>query len=491
MARPGYETRVRTQRAMSGQGSDTGTAFFVGLAERGPTNAPVLLRSMADFERHFGGRVSWSVLWDCVDVAFRTGCTRVYVQRVVGPGATVATVTLDDAGAADSIAVDSKGEGALTGFTVAVVAGLAAGTFRLVIAKDGVELERSYDLAAPADAVIWSTKSPYVNVRALGANDPAVVGATGIAGGNDQRGSLSDTERAAALARIPKGLGPGQVAVPGVSTTTIHAALAVHARVNNRWALWDGPDSSSDSTHNAAVDAIRASGATEPGDETYGFYWRDWLVVPGLVRYTTRTVPPSAVMAGLIAKSDAETQNPNIAAAGDSGVAEYVLGLSQAEWSDAVREASNARGVNQFKTVVVNGRTEVRAYGFRSAADPDDQEWNGWLQATSGRLRMAILHQAGQLGERFVFDQIDGRRQKVAEFGGAVSGDLLGWYQKDALFGETSDDAYVVDTGDNVNTDDSIADGFLKATIGIRTSPFAELVWFDYVKVPSNQQLAA
>lgn len=479
MARPGTEILSRAAPPVRGAPSDTGVWYVAGLAERGQTNEAIEIRNMDEYGRRFGARVSYGTLYDALDVFFREGGVRAYVRRVVGPGADVDTVTLNAVdGTTPAIAVDSNGEGA-TGFSVEIVAGREAGEYVIVVSVDGIELERSPSLADNTAAVNWSENSPYVRVRSLGADDPDVQGPTALDGGDDDRAAVTDTEREAALADFPITLGPGQVSFPGATTTTMHTALLDHARDTRRVALLDAPDSGSRSTLEGAAAAIRAL-VTDSRER--GSLFAPWTINPGVVRGTTRTVPPSATVAGLIARSDARTDNPNTPAAGANGEARFMLGLTQPAWSDNDREAINEAGVNLFRNVYGG----LRLYGYRTVVDTRDP---AWLSLAAARIRMAIENQADGIAEEFVFDQIDGRGRKVAEFNGALSGMLQGYWLLGALFGDTADEAFVVDTGPTVNTPETLANQELRAVIGLRTSPFAELVRIEIVKVPITEAL--
>lgn len=479
MARPGVEIVSRAAPPSRGAPSDTGVWFAVGQAERGRVDEPVLIRNMTDFTKHFGSRVSYSVLYDAVDVFFREGGAQAYVLRIAGPAGTADTVTLNDAAAAPSIAVDSVGPGS-TELSVDVDAGSAAGTFVLKVYLDGVEVDRSHALASPADAASWALTSAYVRVRALGAEVPAAIAdPVVLAGGADDRAAITDVHRVAALDRLSRTLGPGQVSIPGATTTDAHVGLLEHARVANRVALLDAPNSA-DSASYLAADAALTAGVGSPLDLERGALFGPHIVVPGVVRGTTRTTPPSASVAGLIARSDGLTGNPNVPAAGEAGELRYALGLSQGAFSDADRESLNEAGVDLFRPVY----GAVRLYGYRTVS-PDP----AWRSLAAARTRMAIENQAGAIGESFMFAQLDGKGHKLAEFNGALRGMLAGFYNTGALYGETTDEAFTVETGPAVNTPETLANDELRAVIGIRTSPFAELVYIEIVKVPITEAL--
>lgn len=101
---------------------------------------------------------------------------------------------------------------------------------------------------------------------------------------------------------------------------------------------------------------------------------------------------------------------------------------------------------------------------------------------------MAIQAQADELAEPFVFAQIT--KAKIAEYNGVLTGMLLGWYNLGALFGDSPQEAFVVDTGPTVNTVERIAARQLSAVMGTRMSEFAEVVYMEFVKIPVTEALA-
>jgi hypothetical protein len=58
------------------------------------------------------------------------------------------------------------------------------------------------------------------------------------------------------------------------------------------------------------------------------------------------------------------------------------------------------------------------------------------------------------------------------------------------LYGVTPDEAFVVDVGNEVNTDDTIAAGELHAVLAVRMSPMSEFVIIEVVKVSITENLS-
>lgn len=482
---PGVEVRSRALSSRSGVPTDTGTWFVSGLAERGAAGVPLEVTSLAGFVSLLGDRVSYGLLYDAADVFFREGGARIVASRVVGPAAVLATRSLLDRAATtplNTLRVDALGAGDWgNSLTVSVANGVATNTFVLIIKRAGVEVERSPELTDPAAAALWGNGSAYVRVTNLASataapnNNPAVIADSALTGGTDDRAAITETQWTNALAVFGATLGPGQVSAPGRTTAAAHAALLAHAETRNRTAILDGADTATVGTLTTAADAARTA-----GDDAYAGLFAPWLLVPGVVPGTTRTVPPSPLVAGLIARSDA-TSDAGAAPAGDQGVgagrSRYAFDVSRT-FTDADWDTLNAAGVN----LTIKAPLGIELYGFRSL---DKGEW---LQLTAGRLRMQLTAGTNSLARGFVFRRIDGRGQVFAELEGALAGYLLPFYERGSLFGESFVDAVDIDTGPTVNTAASIAAGELKAAVYVRFSPFAEKVLLDIVKVSIDSQ---
>lgn len=478
MTRPRTVITERDQTPPRTAPTDTGVWFAVGLADRGPSTAQ-LVTSMESFEDTFGDRQAYSVLYDCVETFFREGGSKCYIARVMGPTPVKATKTLNDSSAAATMRVDAKSAGEWgNDLDVAITAGDDTGEFKVVISHDTLgTLETSPSLADVTAAVSWSASSDWVDIVDLGtsANDPDVVSAQSLASGTDDRTNITDTQRTAGLDQFTRDLGPGQVSIPGSYSGSVHQALLEHAADNNRVALLDGSDTTSPSTLVSYATAVRALGDSQK----HGAFFAPWAEIVGYRgSSTTRVVPYSAVEAGIIARNDA-LGNPNTPGAGANGRARSVVGLT-ATFTDAQLDTLNDGGINVARMIYDQPTT----YGFRSVADKDDYplHWQfSWL-----RTDMQIAAKAEQIAERFLFQIIDGQGHLIAQFNGELASMLRRYFDIDALFGDTPDEAFRVDTGSSVNTTDSIADGRLRAVLSIRRSPFAEQVEVEIVKVAIN-----
>jgi hypothetical protein len=430
---------------------------------------------MSEFVRIYGARVTYSYLWDAIDCYFKEGGSRAYIGRTVGPAPVYASHTFVDGSAVATMIATAKSPGAwANALTVQILAGGGGGTFVISVADASGVLEVSPDLADVAAAINWSQSSDYITVtdNVTSSQDPAVVGATALTGGTDDNTNIVEDNWTATYLLFSRDLGPGQVIAPGHTTLGGQTALLAHAEANNRVAIVDAVDSGSKATLKSAAAALQGA---VPGNR-HAALFAPWAVVPGIVAGTTRTVPWSAIEAGIISRNDAHL-SPNVAAAGlVNGQSVYAIGLSQPAFSDSDREDLNDSSVNVVRRLF-NG---IMAYGYRTLVEPDGDP--NWVTFSNSRLYMAIVAQSDAIGERYVFDNIDGKGLTFKEFGGELAGMLGVFYGEGSLFGDTADTAYIVDTGSTVNTLDTIADLQIRAVLRVRMSPFGELVHIDIVK---------
>lgn len=284
-----------------------------------------------------------------------------------------------------------------------------------------------------------------------------------------------ETNIRAALQRFTRDLGPGQMSVPGRTAPATHLSLAVVAEATNRIALLDGPDTDVVATLNAAA---TIAGITT-SQERYAALFAPWVNVPAGPG-VTRTIAPSAIVAGLMAFNDGRGISPNAPSAGALGESLVATGVSRS-YSDADRTTLNANSVNLLRAMY-NG---VRVYGYRTLADATNDP--NWINLGNARLFMAIQARGDAVAERFVFAQLDGQRTKINEFGGVLSGMLLPFWASGSLYGMTPEEAFSVNVGPNVNTEATIADGQLRANIALKMSPFAEEVVLELVKTRTTE----
>jgi hypothetical protein len=477
---PGTTVTVRESSPPRSAPTDASVFFAVGFADRGPLQAK-LIQSIAELESVFGDRVSWGVLYDAVDVFFREGGSKAYIGRVVGPTPVKATANVyDETGsttgdvALAATAVDYGTWG--NDLVVDILAG-DTDAFKVQVTLDGTVVETSDDLADPAAAVEWASTSSYIRLTLGVSEEDPRVQTVALTGGTDDHTNATDTEWDAALDLFGPELGPGQVAMPGRTTDTAHQNLLAHAAANNRRALIDLAD-----TYTVATLTTAAAAARSDGDK--GAAFAPWALVPGIAGGSTRTVPYSAVEAGIIARNDSAGLSPNVPAANLNGVARYAIGLSQPEWSKADRATLNGAGVNVAR--IMNG--DLKTYGYRTLASPTGSQLD--LEFSNSRLVMEIVARLEAVGDRYVFAQIDGRGFTLGDFASDLAAELTPYYNAGSLYGSTQAEAFSIDVGPQINPPDQLEQGVLSAQVNVRLAPFAEQVPIFITKRSITEEVA-
>lgn len=446
---------------------DTGQAFFAGVAERAPALA-IKVDSVADYAANFGARAGGTLLYDSVSAYFAEGGGVLYVSAISGPTAVAASATVG------VFTVKARGAG-VWGNSVAVRIIDAAttggtGAVQMVVAYQGVDVEHSPVVLTQEALVKWATDySTYITLTYT-TGTLAPVAAVTLAGGVTDS-AVTQTSVDAALARFTYDLGPGQVAIPGNTTTIAYTSLLAHVDATRRVALLDGPNSADPLVVGAAATGLYSNVAAK-----YGAMFAPWATYPGPAAGSIVTVPYSAVQAGLIARSDAASANPNLAVAGYNGITRAALGLSQT-YTDAQRQQLNQQGV----IVATTKYGTFRTYGARSVAGPSNLVW---LWFSGAREVMAVAHEADAQGENFVFKQIDGQGVLLNQFNMALTGLLLEHYKRGALYGATPQEAF------SVATSADVINGVLNATLRLKTSAPAEWVHIVVIHTALDTPLA-
>ena len=488
MPRPGVDVVITEPAPSGGAVLDTSQGFFIGTSQRGPVDTSVELHSLKEFESNCGLRSGEAItIHDSVRAFFNERGATLHFARLSGASAIAATATV---GACEATASSPGlwGNDVQVGFEApTTMLGTQArkpnrrakategngpeqkaGPVRCVVIL-GDKVEKSPAINTAQDAVDWSQSSSLVR---LTTTTPAqaldIVVSVPLVGGADDP-TIDTDDVSAALDLFGYAKGPGQVSYPGEVDGSIQDVIEDHCARNKRCALLDIADG------DAA--ALLADVGARYGQEGSKFaaVMAPALSYQGPASGTTVLVPYSAIQAGVIARCDRTTGNPNEAAAGTNGVILGASGLAR-DYTDDEREALNAAGVTLAK--IVNG--QVRTYGSRTCAGPDEPNWM-WF--ANSRVIMAIGHECDAAAEYYVHKQIDAKRKIFTSLEHDLGGVCLKYVQLEALW------AFKIDTGPAVNTGDTIANGEIHATVGVQASPSAEWVQIEISKTPLNQSL--
>lgn len=472
--RPGTNVTVQSQLPPTTPPVDTGTWFVAGITSQGPIS-PRLCQSFAQWQTIYGARGTNPLLSDSVETYFGQGGSQVYTARTVGPSAISATIAILGASSAPSIQVTAIGPGAYANGLQVIVATVSGGYTITIEDSSSNILEVSNILVTVADAVAYGQTSSYVVVAANGTVVPTA-GTYTLATGTDDAADITTTQYTASLALFTTDLGPGRVSVPGATTTAILSAVAAHCATAGppgfRVGVGDLPDSNVAATLIGDATPITALG-TQGRSMSLFTPWMDIAPVSGTAG--TRGVPPSAFYAGLAAKSDGATGNPNLPIAGINGVLETAVN-SHATFSDTDRQSLNTAGINVIKKI----GGEYRIYGNVTVVNRISDPL--YFQLSNVCLDMAVLAQAHGIQEEYMFSQIDGNGNDAAAYGGELTNMMSEWQTLGALFPNAAGVFFVVDTSPDVNTPVNEAQGILTATLAYARAPGAEQVNLGIVR---------
>lgn len=492
-----------TPGASAQTGDDTRQGFMVAEAERGPL-FPVRCTSLSAVVSKFGGRQTYSYLYDAAEAAFNEGCPAIWVSRIASSTAVTATKTLSD-GSATTLTVKPLGPGAYGSTqyievqTNAEDATIPSGSFRLRYYDGGSTsaylVETSPIFVDKAEALAWAPSngqgsSQYMALTdGVGTGDPVALTPTALTTvtGLDNRGGIADSDWQTALDRFTMDLGPGQVALPGQTTSARVLMAIAHAHTRNRHAVWDYADTPTSGTLISA--ATTANAAPSSGARQSAGYW-PWARVPALPGLGgTRTVPMSGAMMGMLARAEREGGDAGIAAAGEEhGVFRFVTDLSQdvSSMSEATLTSLDDAGVNVARKFY--GLDHPVMYGNRTprlrGIDPV------WAEASGSRLAMAIAARGDEIMRAYVHGRSNQATRAQCQTKLATM--LEGFRVKGALEGQTSAEAFTVDaTSDAINPAADLQAGTFKASIAYRTSANPGTVVLQLARVSITSTLAA
>lgn len=470
---PGVSVTTTTRSGPTAPNTQpSGQVFMVGMAERGRTTGPVLLRGFADYEAEFGGRTTYSHLYDNIQTFFEEGGSQAWVTRVVGPSATTGTVVITDrqTPAEPCITLNAASPGAWSSSLSVVIADSSSIT-TATVKLSGVTVE-TFSGASAAELIGAMGASAYLTVDDEGsdgvapANKP-LAGTYTLSAGTDDRSNVLTAHYTTALATFDLSLGDGAVAIPGIGST-VHATLIDHAEANRRIALLSEGETASTATLAATAGGLNSE---------YAGLFAPWIQIatPTGTRFTS----PEGYVAGVRNRAHTEV-GPWRAPAGQIAVSRSVIGLKY-DYSRATGDGLDANKVSAIRTV----NNTVRLYGWRSLSN-DTANYS--LLVGREVLNRVVTESESRL-EEYIFEPIDGRGQLLSSVNGTLVGILEpmraagGLYELLNANGDVVDNGYKVDTGSSVNSLTNLANNEVRARVSLRVSPSAALISVTITKV--------
>ncbi|HTU14200.1 MAG TPA: hypothetical protein VMF31_03295 [Solirubrobacterales bacterium] len=467
MPLPGNETTLIDELPPRSAANDTGVAFFAALTERGPVDRPVAVRSVRQLRRDFGAATNYSSLEAAATAFFAKGGSLFHLTRAVGPAAVKATGDLSDGSTGDALTVKAVDPGAW-GNAITVAFTVSGGNITAVVKLDGKDVENSGPQVGKPGITAWSQTSRWVRITDGGGGSATSATVT-LATGTDDRASITATQWKSALDLFERDLGPGQVAIPGVTAAAVHDEILLHASTHNRFGLLDADPSDTPATIIAAAEALTADGLGRHG-----------AMIAPRVSDNGALLPGSPYVAGRLAHTD-RVAGPGQYAAG-SGYGDLEGVSLSVVYTDEERNALNEAGVQ----VIHDVKGAIRIYGFRTLAEPDSE----YVEAAHARVIMALRADLEAAMEPFVLKRIDGRGKRLGELEGVLTGVCQRYFLSENLYGASPEQAYRVDAGSALNTPATLAAKELHAGVAVRVVPGAERVYLNLTKAPTAESLA-
>lgn len=451
--------------------------FVVGLAERGPSNEAVLVESLADFEDVFGGYRSDSYLHPTVQTFFEEGGTRAYVGRAVGASATAGTLTLDGAGGVDVITLTANGAGDWSADVDVQVVNTGS-AFRIILFYQDDQVYTTGIVTSSSQAVGRINSSAvaarYVTAAVNNANLlPVTLAATAMAAGDSDDDDLDDDDFTASLELFNDALGVGAVACPESQSGDMNEALVAHANEYSRIAILCGTENQTVTQAKTAAGDVQALDNAE-----HAAYYYPWVVIPTSVAGITRTIPPIGYVCAKRALAHNQT-GAHVPGAGLLSASRFVSGVA-VDVNKVVGDDLDENFVNAIRVI----QNTVRIYGARSCS----LDTSNFKYITQQDVVNTVVSEAYASLEDLVFSPIDGRNELFAAISSRLVAILATMRDTGALYpafdanGIQLDPGFTVKCDKTINPATQLAEGLIKATVGLRVSSIGDKIEIDIVK---------
>jgi len=486
------------------EGVGTAVAAFIGIAPKGPENAPTLVSNWTQFVDTFGGLYEGAYLAYAVYGYFLNGGGNCYVVRIgtaatsgkgsgkrepkqlpAGPQtAQIGNYVFTAKNASPNAkpikveVADPEGEEPEEGsFKLTVTAeGRSPEVYETVSAKPGSPLYVVTKLAEsklvvveevdPASAGLKPRTGTFDLVVPEPQEQPIVlddIGAANYIGDSADRTGFSGLEEVedVTMVAVPDLMAAYEQGAVDIETVkAVQLAVIAHCELmGDRMAVLDPPPQLS------PQDAVKWRRLDAGYDSKFAALYYPWIKVLDPVAGTNRFIPPSGHIAGVWARNDNE-RGVHKAPANEvlRGVVELQTQLTRTE-----QETLNPIGVNAIRSFPGRG---IRVWGARTlSSDP------AWRYVNIRRLFNYLEKSILNATQFAVFEPND--PALWGKLSRSISSFLIGEWRKGALFGRTPDEAFYVKCDDETNPADVIDSGQVVCQIGVAPVKPAEFVVFQ------------
>ena len=486
------------------EGVGTAVAAFVGLAARGPTNAPILVTNWSQFVQTFGDFIEGSYLAHAVYGYFLNGGGSCYVVRIGGDG------PMPSARAEIATAKDNK----LAGYRITALEPGPAGnqiTVEVTEAKDAAEDTFNLKVSAPGkDDEVYENlttkrgknnvttqvkeQSKLIEIEEIG-NVSAVDrvparGKVSLAGADNAKPVRLTPEDYVGDAADRTGFG-GLEAIDPITMLAVPDLMAVYQKgtidlegvqavqqamiahcelMGDRVAILDAPPGLN-------AQQVREWRLDKVGyDSKYATLYWPWIKVFDPVSGQGTHVPPSGHMAGVWARND-DTRGVHKAPANE--VIRGALAL-EIQITKGEHDQLNPAGINCIRAFPGRG---IRVWGARTlSSDP------AWRYLNVRRLFNYVEESILEGTQWVVFEPNDlDLWQRVKR---TLNAFLVRVWRDGALFGATPGEAFYVKCDAETNPPEVIDAGQLVVEVGIAPVKPAEFVIFRIAQFSGGASLS-
>jgi hypothetical protein len=290
----------------------------------------------------------------------------------------------------------------------------------------------------------------------------------------DDRVNVTANIYAAGLNVFNHAYGTGCVSIPESSAIGAYQGLIAHASAYNRIALLHPPSSQTVSEAETFTETITA---TESNLEHAACYY-PWINVPTSTVGVSRLIPPDGYAAAARARAHNQV-GPQQAGAGLISDARWIVS-PETEIDKISGDSLDVALCNAIR--MING--SLRIYGARSlSGDSTNYRYITGQDTVNG-----IVTAANKSLEDLVFSVISGRNSIFASVEAKLVAVLEPLRTSGALYeafdgnGKRIDLGYTVVCNTSINPVTQLADGLVKAKIGVRVSSVGDKIEVDIVK---------
>jgi hypothetical protein len=412
-----------------------------------------------------------------METFFEEGGTRAYVARAVGASATVGELTLQDGGT-DVITLTANGAGAWSADVDVEVTHPTASTFKINLYYNGALKYTTGNVSSASQAAgrinLSAVATRYVTASVDDATlIPDVLAATALSAGDDNYELVTQSTYEDQLELFNDALGSGAVICPEDASDAMGQALIAHANAYSRIALLFGTENQTAANLKSKALTLQA----EDHSEHAALYY-PWVEIPTGTPGVTRMVPPVGYVAGKRAVAHNQT-GPHLPAAGLLSAAKFVVGL-KTDINKTVGDDLDENYVNAIRLI----QNTIRIYGARSLSSDTDN----FRYITQQDVVNTIVTECYRSIEDVVFSSIDGRNTIFANIESRLISILSVMRNIGALYpafdanGRQLDNGYIVKCDASLNPTAQLADGLVKAKVGVRVSSVGDRIEIDIVK---------